>query len=354
MENMNILVTGAAGYIGGSVVATLLSGDTHFAAKNIFAAVRAEEQVRSLQPLGIKVLQLDLRNEQEVAEAVLQNEIDIVINTASSIDGRLAAHFISALGKRREVTSKDTYHIHSSVTTGYSKEGGWPYGTIKDGDPVYKLEKELNDGFPIRKTNTAITELAKERGVTSFIVGVPFVYGTGSGEWKKLSQNIPATIKASIALKTVYKFNQDSKFAAVHISDLAEYYVLIVKKILQGEKLPSGEEGYYFAVAHETGWWDVAQGLADVLRARGLVTEPTVRVWPSDDMAAEALDLPRQFVRLMHTARVTIDYNNRYPLGWAPKWDEQKFLASMDVEVADAFRYEKGRTTLFDALNGTN
>lgn len=39
----------------------------------------------------------------------------------------------------------------SSVTTGYSKEGGWPFGSIKDGDPVYKLEKELNDEFPIRK-----------------------------------------------------------------------------------------------------------------------------------------------------------------------------------------------------------
>ncbi|KAI0539299.1 hypothetical protein GGR58DRAFT_244719 [Xylaria digitata] len=354
MADLNILVTGAAGYIGGSVVAALLSGDAHFATKNLFAAVRAEEQAQSLQSLGIKVLPLDLRNEQEVAEAVLQNEIDIVINTASSIDGRLANHLISALGKRREVTDKDTYHIHSSVTTGYSKEGGWPYGTIKDGDPVYKMEKELNDGFPIRKTNTAITELAKERGVTSFIVGVPFVYGTGSGEWKKLSQNIPATIKASIRLKTVYKFDQDSNFAAVHISDLAEYYVLIVKKILQGEKLPSGEEGYYFAVAHEAGWWDIAQGLADVLRARGLVTEPTARIWPSDDMAAEELDLPRQYVRLMHTARVTIDYDNRYPLGWAPKWDQQKFLASMEEEVADALQYDKGRTTLFDSLNAEN
>jgi dTDP-4-dehydrorhamnose reductase len=89
----------------------------------------------------------------------------------------------------------------------------------------------------------------------------------------------------------------------VHISDLADYYVLILKKILQGEKLPSGEEGYYFAVAHEVSWWDIAQGLADALHARGLVKDPTAKIWPSDDMAAEALDLPRQYVRLMHTAR---------------------------------------------------
>ncbi|KAI0456634.1 hypothetical protein F5B21DRAFT_502240 [Xylaria acuta] len=349
----NVLVTGAAGYIGGSALEALLSANAHLPTKNLFAAVRTEEQVQSLQPLGVKVLQLNLQDEQAVAEAVIQNEIDIVVHTASSIDARLAIHLIKALGKRREVTGKDTYHVHSSVTTGYSKEGGWPYGTVRDGDPVYKLEKELNDGFVIRETNTAITELAKAQGVTNFIIGVPFVYGTGAGKWKKLSQNIPATIKAAIALKTVYKFDQDSNFAAVHISDLAEYYVLLVKKILQGEKLPSGEEGYYFSVAHEASWWDMTQGLAEALYARGLVTEPTAKVWPSDDMAAEALDLPRQYVRLMHTAHVTIDYKNRYPLGWQPKWDKHRQLASMDEEVTATLRYDKGRTTLFDTLNQT-
>ncbi|KAI1733606.1 hypothetical protein F4680DRAFT_394717 [Xylaria scruposa] len=347
----NILVTGAAGYIGGSVLAAFLSANIRLPTKNLFAAVRTEEQAQSLHSLGINVLRLNLQDEKEVAEAVVQNEIDIVVHTASSIDARLAIHLIKALGKRHDVTGKDTYHIHSSVTTGYSKEGGWPYGTVKDNDAVYKLEKELNDDFPIRKTNTAITELARERGVTNFIIGVPFVYGTGAGQWKKLSQNIPATVKAAIALKTTYKFNEDSNFAAVHISDLADYYVLFVKKILQGEKLPSGEDGYYFSVAHEASWWNMTQSLAKVLYARGLVTEPTAKVWPSDDMAAEALDLPRQFVRLMHTARVTIDYKSGYPLDWHPKWDEQRLLASMDEEVDATLQYDKGRTTLFDSLN---
>ncbi|KAI1114327.1 hypothetical protein F5Y14DRAFT_414650 [Nemania sp. NC0429] len=347
----NVLVTGAAGFIGGSVVSTLASGHAPLPAKNIFAAVRTDEQEQSLQSLGIRVLRVDLSNEEAVAEAVLKNEIDIVIHTASSIDARLAIHLIKALGKRREVTGKDTFHIHSSVTTGYSKEAGWPYGAIKDGDAVYKLEKELNDGFPIRTTNIAITELAKEQGVTNFIVGVPFVYGTGTGKWKKLSQNIPAMVKAGISLKTVYKFDQEGKFAAVHVSDLAEFFVLILRNILQGSKIPSGEEGYYFAVAHETSWWDVSQSLAEALSARGLATEPTAKFWPSDEVAAEALGLPAQYVRLMHIAHVTVDYKNRYPLGWEPKWDNARLLANIDEEVASTIKYDKGRTTLFDALD---
>jgi len=45
------------------------------------------------------------------------------------------------------------------VTTGYSKEGGWPYGPVKDGDPIYKLEKELNDGFVIRTVSFILPPL---------------------------------------------------------------------------------------------------------------------------------------------------------------------------------------------------
>lgn len=70
----NILVTGAAGYIGGTVLAALVSNKSLVPTKNLFAAVRTEEQVQSLQPLGVNALNLNLLNEQAVIEAVLQNE----------------------------------------------------------------------------------------------------------------------------------------------------------------------------------------------------------------------------------------------------------------------------------------
>lgn len=34
--------------------------------------------------------------------------------------------------------------------------------------------------------------------------------GTGSGEVRKLSVNIPALVRTSVKLKTVYKFDNDS------------------------------------------------------------------------------------------------------------------------------------------------
>ena len=76
-------------------------------------------------------------------------------------------------------------------------------------------------------------------------------------------------------------------------------YAQILQKILQKETIPSGTDGYYFALAHDLIWWDVLDRLAAVLHARGLVTDRKVREWPSDEFAAEVLGLPVPFVQLL-------------------------------------------------------
>jgi hypothetical protein len=88
-----------------------------------------------------------------------------------------------------------------------------------------------------------------------------------------------------------------------HVSDMAALYILLLEKILNKEPLPTGENGYYFAMAHKASWWDVMQQLADALHKRGLVNEAKVEIWPSDEMAAQGLGWPRHFVRAMGTSR---------------------------------------------------
>lgn len=91
--------------------------------------------------------------------------------------------------------------------------------------------------------------------------------------------------------------------AAVHISDLTSFYLLLLEKILQQEPVPSGENGYYFALAHRSPWWKVMNGLAKGLYARGLVNEPEVQVWPSYDEAADTMGFPRLYMRAIGTSR---------------------------------------------------
>jgi len=84
---------------------------------------------------------------------------------------------------------------------------------------------------------------------------------------------------------------------------LATFYALLIEKILQKEPIPSGEKGYYFAMAHRAHWWDVMQRLAEALHSRGLMAEPKAAIWPSDETAAEYLGFPRLYVRAMGTSR---------------------------------------------------
>ncbi|KAI1378883.1 NAD(P)-binding protein [Hypoxylon crocopeplum] len=357
----NILITGAAGYIGGSILADFISRTTSLIkAVNISAAVRTEEQAKSLSKLGVNVVQVNLKDETAVREAVLGNEIDIIVHTASSSDSSLASHLINSLGQRRKVSGEQTYFIHSSITTLFSEEGGWPYGEVRDTDPIFEKEKEIEGPHPVRQTNILVTEQSKAQGVTSFNVVVPMVCmlpqnnGRGSGGWRKLSVNIPASIRASIAQKVVYRFDKDGSPPAAHISDLTALYALLVEKILQKESMPSGENGHYFAMAHRAPWWDVMQRLADALYAHELVKEPKVQTWPSDDIAADTLGFPRPFIRGIGVSSGQLVPVNAYRLGWQPQWDKERFLESMDDEVQAVLELDTVKPTLFSSMLANN
>ncbi|KAE8451665.1 hypothetical protein EG329_003122 [Mollisiaceae sp. DMI_Dod_QoI] len=352
----NILVTGAAGYIGGSVVAELLSRTSSSTkGATVFAAVRSEEQVQSLSEHGISAIQLDLHNETATMAAVISNEIDIIIHTASSAVPSHVSNLIKALGRRRQIGGKETYFIHSSILTMFGEDAGWPSGEVRDIDPLFEQEKQLGTDHPGRATDITVVKQAKAEGVVAFLVVVPTVYGKGSGQGRKLSVNIPAYVRISIQLGIVYKFDKDGNSPATHISDLTALYALLVEKILQKEPIPSGEKGYYFAMAHRISWWTIMSRLAEGLHMRGLVTEPRVQTWPSYDMASEHLRWPPQFVRAMGTSSGQQIPINAYQIGWQPKWDKQRCLESMDDEINAVLEFDTVPVTLFDKLlNASN
>ncbi|KAL9044052.1 MAG: hypothetical protein Q9214_002786 [Letrouitia sp. 1 TL-2023] len=319
-----ILITGAAGYMydspldsevavksqwltflnrGGSIVADFLAGTTVLIKKeDIFAAVRSKEQAKALTNLGINVLQLDLTDETSVAENLLGH------------DSRKTSHpFPNALSKKKKASGEDTYFIHTDVT---------------------------------------VIEHAKARGVTSFIVVPPIVYGRGSGQWNQVSVVIPVSIQASIAQKTVYKFAQNKIYSSVHISDLTALYGRIIEKILQKEEIPNGTEGYYFAVAHKLHQWEFLDKLAVALNARGLVTDTKIQLWPSDEAAAEALGFPQQFVQILWNSSDSIVSENKHRIGWKPTWTEDRFLQQIDDEIEDVLELGQAKSSLISSING--
>ncbi|KAF5258512.1 hypothetical protein FOXYS1_10903 [Fusarium oxysporum] len=330
----NVLVTGAAGYIGGSVIADILSRtDETLKAVNIFAAARNQDQVDKISKLDrVHAFLVDLQDKPAVEYAIAKYGIDI-----------------------------------SSVASMFTEEGGWPFGKVKDSDPLIDRQRELGLDNPVRKTNIVLADEGKAQGVETFNIPIQLTYGRGSGECRKLSVNIPALIRTSIKLKTVHKFDQDSTPGNVHISDLTDLYVLILNKILKEEPIAVGTDRYFFSVAHRISWWKIMDKIAEGLYARGLVDEPTPKIWPNYDVAADALGFPRKFIRPMCMPKqVSLDLEmiqmltslsgdlepaNGTALGWRPKQDsEQKCLDQIDQEINDVEELDTVRMGLFDTL----
>ncbi|EXM16800.1 hypothetical protein V3481_015715 [Fusarium oxysporum f. sp. vasinfectum] len=354
----NVLVTGAAGYIGGSVIADILSRtDETLKAVNIFAAARSQDQVDKISKLDkVHAFLVDLQDKPAVEYAIAIYEIDIVIHTAGAIFPDMLSNLLSGLGDRRRATGNKTYLIHasssySSVASMFTEEGGWPFGKVKDSDPLIYRQRELGLDNPVRKTNIVLADEGKAQGVETFNIPIQLTYGRGSGECRKLSVNIPALIRTSIKLKTVHKFDQDSTPGNVHISDLTDLYVLILNKILKEEPIAVGTDRYFFSVAHRISWWKIMDKIAEGLYARGLVDEPTPKIWPNYDVAADALGFPRKFIRPMCMPNGDLEPANGTALGWRPKQDsEQKCLDQIDQEINDVEELDTVRMGLFDTL----
>lgn len=168
----NILVTGAAGYIGGAILANLLSStDPLLSQSTITATVRSPEQATAVRALGIETTQLTLTDPRAVLDFILQHEIDLVIQTVSSIDPTLSLPLVTALGKRRAQTGAETFYIQTSGLSAFYASTGWPEGEFSDRDGwVFERARELRGSFAVRETDVAVVEAAGAVGVTSFVV----------------------------------------------------------------------------------------------------------------------------------------------------------------------------------------
>lgn len=76
--------------------------------------------------------------------------------------------------------------------------------------------------------------------------------------------------------------------------------MILIQKILSNPSSADDLTGYLFPVAHDMDMWDTLDKFAEILHAKGVVREPKAVEWPSDEVAAKALNMPVPFITLFY------------------------------------------------------
>ncbi|KAK3935082.1 hypothetical protein QBC46DRAFT_398396 [Diplogelasinospora grovesii] len=341
MAPTKLLVTGATGYMGGSFLAQILaSSNPAIKALEISALIRKQEQADLLTAKGVKpILFRSLDDVEDLRKHA--SEHDFVLNGAVGFHTASAKALIEGLGERRKATGQDVYYIQNSGTSNLgdnpiTRKFTHPEGKVfSDKENIYRYMREREDREPYsqRTSDLTVIELGKALGVTTHIIMSPMVYGPGLGFFNTRSIQGPTMVKATIANGAAqYIGDGNGVWDHVHISDVAKLYELVVGKIAAGEKIPSGEQGVYFASNGQHSWKEAAELTSQAGYELGALKSPTP-VSVSLEGGGKSLGGGNaQLAELGFASRSVTNAELSRSLGWKPQKTEADWQASFKEE----------------------
>ncbi|WP_130899384.1 NAD-dependent epimerase/dehydratase family protein [Pseudomonas sp. Sample_11] len=254
---MNVFVTGAAGFIGGSIATGLVQ-----AGHNVTGLVRSAEQADELKALGMNAVIGTLDDSQLLAQQA--RAADAVINAASS-DHRGAVEAL--LGALRG-SNKVFLHTSGSSIVGDASGG-------KSSDDIY-YEDNLPEPTVDKAARVAIDNLvlaAAQDGVNSAVICNTLIYGHSLGV-NRDSVQLPRLLKQARKSGVVRHVGTGQNiWSNVHIEDVVALYQLALTKNVPGT--------FYFVESGEASFIDMTTAMAEALN----LGEP--QDWPLQDAEAE-------------------------------------------------------------------
>ncbi|CZR69193.1 related to NAD dependent epimerase/dehydratase family protein [Phialocephala subalpina] len=331
MASSKILLTGATGYIGGAVLAQILESIPDVLAQHsISVLIRGQEKIAVYEKMGVKPILFKSLDETDFLQK-LASGYDIIIHTASGFHTASAKALVTGLGDRKKQTGKEVHYIH---TTGTSNLGDQPISgkyhedrIFSDKEDIFAYEKmrESKQIYAQRTTDIAAVETGLANGVQTHLIMSPTIYGVGSGKFNKLSIQVPKLIRASLKAGHALVIG-DGKgvWNYVHINDLADLYVILLQKILNGEKVPVGEQ-IMFSETGTFAWIDLSQHIADALHELGAVETNVVGRVELQDAADLLANGNLLGTELGFTSTSITKSELARELGWKPVKTEKDF-----------------------------
>ncbi|KAF7175466.1 hypothetical protein CNMCM7691_008567 [Aspergillus felis] len=347
MAEYRVLLAGATGYIGGSILTGLLqSKNDAFRNLKISALVKGEDKADALKQLGVQPIVVpDYNNLETIREAARGN--DIVINAGFGFNPAFGKALVEGLAERKKATGKDTYIIHTSGITNIADlplSGRFTETRIfSDKDDIYAYEegRESRVPYPQRTTELTIINTADALNVKAYVVFNPIIYGPGLGTFNKFSLQIPLLIRKSLAHKHAIVVGKgDGIWGHVHIEDLVDLYLLILEKVVVSKttEIPANKRGIYCSEAGETTFLDISREIGKEGKALGVFETDEVRSLSLQE-GAEAIGFNEAVVELAFASNArTKSDRTRELFGWKPKRTVEDFKKSIHEEFSALYQ----------------
>ncbi|MDF3200666.1 NAD-dependent epimerase/dehydratase family protein [Pseudomonas sp. 1912-s] len=285
---MKIFLTGANGFVGGSVAHHLIAQG-----HSVRGLLRDPQKAERLQALGITPVIGSLDDRQLLIDEARQ--ADAVIDAANSDHAGAVDTFIEAL----RGSGKLLIHTSGSSIIGDDASGNTLSEHVFDEDTPFIIEPPKQARYDIDLRMMAAAEL----GIRSVVICPSNIYGVGHGLTDHSFQLpfLMARARETGVMRIVGA--GVNRWSNVHIDDVAQLFLLAV------EKAPAG--AFYFLENGEASFIDMATALAKRMNLGA------VQSWPAEE-AEQHWDPTHVHYTFGTNSRVKAK-RARAQLGWAPR-----------------------------------
>ena len=285
---MKIFITGASGYIGGSVAAALLA-----AGHRVSGLARSDDVAVALAKSGMTPVRGALDDAEVLAKAAC--DADVTINAANA--GHRAA--VEAMLAALAGTGKTFLHTGGSSIVGTRARGELVADVFDEETPFTPTPQRA----PRVEIDNLVRRAARD-GVRSMVIAPSLIYGCGRGLHAHSIQ-VPWLIQVAKKFGVAKHIGSgENRWANIHIDDLTTLYVLAI------EKAPAS--AFYFAENGENSMRDACQAISRMLGQGGRTQSMTI-----EEAAAEWGEGPANDT-MGSNSRVRAK-RSRAELNWQPK-----------------------------------
>lgn len=256
---MKVFITGASGYIGGSVAASLID-----AGHIVTGLARSEQRARQIREKGIRPIVGSLTDANVIASAA--TEADATINAANSDERSVVETLIDALAGSNKAL------IQTSGTS--------IVADVADGEFEGKVHEETTPFEPaeLRAGRVAINQLVVDsasRGVRGIVIAPSLIYGKGHGV-NPNSMQVPWLIDLARKHRVGRHVGPGKNiWSNVHIDDVVSLFVAAL------DKAPGG--ALYYAENGENSMQEVSAAISKALgygeKTRAMSVADSVTEW---------------------------------------------------------------------------